>query len=43
MFIVNTVLGFIKHGFNVGTETNTIKVAHTTFSLQEIKCARKSI
>ena len=43
MFIVNTVLGFMKHGLNVGTETNTIKVAHTTFSLQEIKCARKSI
>ena len=43
MFIVNTVLGFIKHGLNVGTETNTIKVEHTTFSLQEIKCARKSI
>ena len=43
MFIVNIVLGFIKHGLNVGTKTNTIKVAHTTFSLQEIKCARRSI
>ena len=43
MFIVNTVLGFIKYGLNVGTETNNIKVAHTTFSLQEIKCARKSL
>ena len=43
MFVVNTVLCFIKHGLNVGTETNTIKVAHTTFSLQEIKCARKSL
>ena len=43
MFIVNTVLGFIKHGLHVGTETNTIKVARTTFSIQEIKCARKSL
>ena len=43
MFIVNTVLGFIRYLLNVGTETNTIKVAHTTFSLHEIKCARKSL
>ena len=43
MFIVNTVLGLIKHGLNVGTETNTIKVTHTTFSLQQIKCVRRSL
>ena len=43
MFIVNTVLGFIKHRLNVDIETHTIKMAHTTFSIQEIKCARKSL
>ena len=34
---MNTVLSFVRHGMNVGTETNTIKVANSTFSLGEIK------
>ena len=38
-YIVNTVLSFVRHGMNVGTETNTIKVANSTFSLGEIKDA----
>ena len=36
-YIVNTVLSFVRHGMNIGTETNTIKVANSTFSLGEIK------
>ena len=36
-FIVNTVLSFVRHGMNVSTETNTITVANSTFSLGEIK------
>ena len=38
-YIVNTVLSFVRHGMNIGTETNTIKVANSTFSLGEIKDA----
>ena len=38
-YIVNPVLSFVRHGMNVGTETNTIKVANSTFSLGEIKDA----
>ena len=39
LFIVDTVLAFIRHGMNVATEDNTIKVANTTFCLAEIKTA----
>ena len=38
-YIVNTVLSFVRQGMNIGTETNTIKVANSTFSLGEIKDA----
>ena len=37
--IVNTVLGYIEHGLNVGPETTPL-IPHITFSLKPIKCAR---